>query len=115
MDRNSGSNYQKNEYIKKCKHIIPRIGFGIMLLLFCLFLGMPIGNSNTVQATNITIVPNEKLVIGIPDNRCPIFYRDQKTGKSIGIGTDLIRKAAVNAGYNPEFVFIKEKKQTKRR
>jgi signal transduction histidine kinase/AmiR/NasT family two-component response regulator/ABC-type amino acid transport substrate-binding protein len=130
MNKDSGSNIRsKNKYKKIYKHIFSWVTHGIMLLLFCLFLGSSMGNCSIVSASKNTesknpadsesgilsnddgsdMVPGEKLVVGVPGNRCPMFYKDEKTGKIVGIGTDLMRKAAINAGYDPEFIFIKEK------
>ena len=44
----------------------------------------------------------------MPSDRCPIFYADARTGEPAGIGVDLMRIAAENAGYNPAFRFIGE-------
>ncbi|MCR5099711.1 MAG: EAL domain-containing protein [Lachnospiraceae bacterium] len=51
----------------------------------------------------------ERLVVGVPADRCPIFYIDDKTGEVIGLGVDLMREAAQNAGFAPTFTAIKEK------
>ena len=51
----------------------------------------------------------ETLTVGIPANRCPIFYQDPKTNEIVGIGVDLMRSAAAKAGYHVTFQFVKEK------
>ena len=43
------------------------------------------------------------LVVGIPVDRCPIFYEDPVTGEAVGIGVDLMRSAAQEAGFTPVF------------
>ena len=43
---------------------------------------------------------DEVLIVGIPVDRCPIFYPDPSTGEPVGIGVDLMRFAAAEAGYN---------------
>ena len=48
------------------------------------------------------------LTVGVPSNRCPIFYRDPVTGEPVGIGVDLMRYAAGDAGYGATFQFIGE-------
>jgi len=48
------------------------------------------------------------LVIGVPTDRCPIFYQDADTGEIEGIGADLMRAAAENAGYRVSLRKIKE-------
>jgi len=52
---------------------------------------------------------DEVLTVGVPRDRCPIFYDDPETGEPIGIGIDLMRYAAEEAGYVPIFRFISEK------
>ena len=51
----------------------------------------------------------ETLTVGIPANRCPIFYQDPKTNEIVGIGVDLMRSAAAKTGYHVTFQFVKEK------
>lgn len=50
----------------------------------------------------------EILKVGVPTDRCPIFYRDAETGDITGIGVDLMRAAAENAGYTADFCSIGE-------
>ena len=50
----------------------------------------------------------ETLTVGVPDGRCPLFYRDSNTGEPIGIGVDLMRFAAAEAGYDASFRFVRE-------
>ena len=50
----------------------------------------------------------ETLTVGVPADRCPVFYTDQQTGEVTGIGVDLMKLAARNAGYSANFVVIKE-------
>ena len=51
---------------------------------------------------------NDSLVVGVPVDRCPLFYLDSNTKEITGIGVDLMRYAAQNAGYNVLFQAIKE-------
>ena len=51
---------------------------------------------------------NEELVVGVPVDRCPVFYLEKGTGKVTGIGVDLMTIAAENAGYKVKFTQIKE-------
>lgn len=48
------------------------------------------------------------LVVGIPVDRCPLFYTDPDTGEAVGIGVDLMRSAAQGAGYTPAFCPVGE-------
>ena len=51
----------------------------------------------------------ENLTVGVPADRCPVFYRDARTDEITGIGVDLMRHAAAKAGYNVTFRFVEEK------
>ena len=42
---------------------------------------------------------NDTLVVGVPADRCPIFYKDANTGEIVGIGADLMRVVADKAEY----------------
>ena len=46
------------------------------------------------------------LTVGVPSDRCPIFYPDPDTGKPTGIGVDLMDLVADEAGYDATFKFI---------
>ncbi len=49
------------------------------------------------------------LTVGVPTDRCPIFYIDPETGAITGIGVDLMRTAAEAAGYTDvTFTAIRE-------
>ena len=61
-----------------------------------------------VQNSNIAAASDEKLVVGVPADRCPVFYIDEETGEEVGIGVDLIKLAAKNAGYEVEIRTITE-------
>jgi EAL domain-containing protein (putative c-di-GMP-specific phosphodiesterase class I)/GGDEF domain-containing protein/ABC-type amino acid transport substrate-binding protein len=50
----------------------------------------------------------ETLTVGVPADRCPVFYRDADTGEIVGIGVDLMRAAAKEAGYAVTFRAIEE-------
>ena len=49
-----------------------------------------------------------ELVVGVPVDRCPIFYPDPDTGEPAGIGVELMRFAAEKAGYAASFRPIAE-------
>ena len=51
---------------------------------------------------------NHHLTVGVPANRCPVFYLDEDSNAVIGIGTDLMRIAAEKAGYQVTFKVIEE-------
>ena len=48
------------------------------------------------------------VTVGVPVDRCPIFYQDADTGEIVGIGVDLMRAAAESAGLAVEFQVIGE-------
>ena len=50
----------------------------------------------------------DELTVGVPTDRCPIFYNDKDTGEIVGIGAELIRAAAMNVGYKVSLLKIKE-------
>jgi|GEM_PF-399895 len=51
---------------------------------------------------------DDALTVGVPANRCPVFYQDTDTGELTGIGVDLMRTAAEEAGYSVTFMPIGE-------
>ncbi|MBR0281039.1 MAG: EAL domain-containing protein [Oscillibacter sp.] len=50
----------------------------------------------------------DTLTVGVPTDRCPVIYRDADTGEITGIGADLMRAAAKEAGYAVTFKAIEE-------
>ena len=48
------------------------------------------------------------LTVGVPVDRCPVFYLDKSTNEVVGIGADLMRAAAETAGYSVSFRVIAE-------
>ena len=53
-------------------------------------------------------VSGDTLTVGAPTDRCPVFYRDADTGEITGIGVDLMRAVAEEAGYTVTFRAIEE-------
>lgn len=53
-------------------------------------------------------INRETITVGVPVDRCPVFYQDKDTGELVGIGVDLMRIAAKEAGFNVTFRTIKE-------
>lgn len=47
-------------------------------------------------------------MVGVPADRCPVFYQDADTGEIVGIGVDLMRAVAENAGYDVSFICVEE-------
>ena len=75
--------------------------------LFCVFVSLFCVVANLSAASGKE--GGETLTVGIPANRCPIFYQDPKTNEIVGIGVDLMRSAAAKTGYHVTFQFVKEK------
>lgn len=48
------------------------------------------------------------LTVGVPTDRCPMFYEDAQTGEVTGIGADLMRAAAEETGYAVSFMPVEE-------
>ena len=53
-------------------------------------------------------VPGHAVTVGVPTDRCPVFYRDRDSDEIVGIGVDLMRIAAGDAGLQVTFVEIRE-------
>ena len=51
---------------------------------------------------------DETLTVGVPVDRCPVFYCDAGTGEVTGIGVDLMRAAAEEAGLDVAFKAVDE-------
>lgn len=52
--------------------------------------------------------PIQEFTIGVPIDRCPMFYIDSDSGEIIGIGVDLMKSAAKEAGFEVVFKAISE-------
>lgn len=50
----------------------------------------------------------DALMVGVPADRCPVFYVDAESGELTGIGVDLMRAAAEEAGYDATFTVVSE-------
>ena len=51
---------------------------------------------------------DDTLIVGVPTDRCPMFYKDEVTGEITGIGVDLMTSAAREAGYTVSFRELSE-------
>ena len=80
--------------------------FPALVLLICLMNAAPFA-AGPVRASD-TENSLDPLVVGVPADRCPVFYEDENPGQIVGIGVDLMRAAAENAGYSAEFRLIEE-------
>ena len=82
----------------KTKRLLPYF-FCAMIALSCTFSPLL-----TASCENAGI----PLTVGVPVDRCPVFYRDAKTNEIVGIGVDLMRSAAEAAGFCVTFRMIEE-------
>lgn len=73
--------------------------------LFCLIFVFSFFFSTLLAKADDSI---NELTVGVPVDRCPIFYIDNE-GQVTGIGVDLMKVAADNCGYKLSFTPIKEK------
>ena len=71
--------------------------------LLCIFFMLCFFNLNAKADDDL-----EELIVGVPVDRCPIFYIDKNSKEITGIGVDLMKVAAENAGYKLSFKAIKE-------
>ena len=76
---------------------------GVLPFLLCVILLLPFAAIPAFAASG-----GETLTVGVPAERCPIFYRDPETGEITGIGVDLMLSAAEGAGYQLRFQVIGE-------
>ena len=76
-----------------------------IIIAFCFILILPLCHGVVFAVGNSS---NKSIVVGVPQDRCPIFYEDESNHEIIGIGIDLMRIAAENAGYDVTFKVIKE-------
>ena len=75
----------------------------LLCILFMLSLILPAAGVFAETSGN-----REPLVVGVPKDRCPIFYTDPETKEIVGIGIDLMKVVSDKAGYEPEFRIIEE-------
>ena len=75
--------------------------------LLCLFVALSVWVIPAFAASEDHT--NDSLIVGVPVNRCPIFYYNDDTNEITGIGVDLMRLAAGSAGYDVTFRPIEEK------
>ena len=85
------------------KHINPYIR-SLIAIVICLTMAIPCCIMPALAAAG----EDHALTVGVPVDRCPIFYPDSNTGEPVGIGVDLMRLVAAEAGYNASFRFVKE-------
>jgi EAL domain-containing protein (putative c-di-GMP-specific phosphodiesterase class I)/GGDEF domain-containing protein/ABC-type amino acid transport substrate-binding protein len=91
------SRFQKNREPRKLSLIATVICLTIALSCFSLPVLATTGENE-----------DNALMVGVPADRCPVFYQDADTGEIVGIGVDLMRAVAENAGYDVSFICVEE-------
>ncbi len=94
----------KGWYAEMLKNHAPR---RIMKIITCVFFVLFYAAAPCFAATEKTA--NEPLTVGVPSDRCPVFYKNPDNDEITGIGVDLMRLAAEKAGYHATFIPITEK------
>ena len=77
----------------------------LLALLLCVIVFLSFAVMPTIAASG----QDDALTVGVPVDRCPVFYLDADTNEIVGIGVDLMRTAAEEAGYAVTFIPIEEK------
>jgi len=76
----------------------------LFAFLLCAILALPLAAAPALAAAG----EGDTLTVGVPADRCPVFYRDPATKEITGIGVDLMQAAARAAGYTAVFREIGE-------
>ena len=74
----------------------------IVAALFCVITAL------SCAAISVLAASGDTLTVGVPTDRCPVFYLNADTGEVTGIGADLMRAVAEEAGYAVTFRAIEE-------
>ncbi len=83
----------------------PKVSW-VLIAFVCLIFAVTVFSMPSCKAEGNTA--GDTLMVGVPTDRCPVFYVDEDSGKITGIGVDLMRTAAEASGYNVIFKAIKE-------
>ena len=84
----------------KCEKNLKQITAIILCVITVLLCAVPAFADNEEEG--------EALTVGVPVDRCPVFYVDDETNEITGIGVDLMYYAAERAGYTVSFKAITE-------
>ena len=77
-----------------------------LAFLLCVILVLPLVIVFTAFASSET--EKDSLIVGVPVDRCPVFYVEPHSGEIAGIGIDLMKAAAEEAGYAVTFRALDE-------
>ena len=78
----------------------------LFAFLLCVLLVLPIAAMPALAADGEN--SGDTLIVGVPVDRCPVFYQDPDTREITGIGVNLMQAAAGAAGYNAVFRIVGE-------
>ena len=78
----------------------------LFAFLLCVLLILPLAGATALAAAGEN--SGDTLTVGVPMDRCPVFYRDPDTKEITGIGVNLMQAAAKAAGYSTAFREIEE-------
>lgn len=85
---------------------VKRMNRRLLTALICVIAGLSCAVAPVLSA--FAENGGDALTVGVPVDRCPVFYRDADTDEIVGIGADLMRSAAEAAGYAVTFRAIEE-------
>ncbi|WP_170832684.1 response regulator [Butyrivibrio sp. INlla16] len=77
----------------------------IFIVLLCTFM---VFISTAMSSNSVAAASKKPLIVGVPADRCPMFYVDHRTNEIVGIGADLLREAGDAAGYEVQFKAMQE-------
>lgn len=83
-----------------------RIMKNLLAFLLCVIFVLSLTAMPTLAASEEN--DSASLTVGVPVDRCPIFYLDTDSGEIAGIGIDLMKAAAEEAGYTVTFIAVEE-------
>ena len=86
------------------RHFLDNFVKRLLAILVCTLAALPFA----APASPALGEDGDALTVGVPVDRCPMFYQDASTGELVGIGVDLMRAAAGEAGFSPTFRPISE-------
>lgn len=79
-----------------------------LMVVVCLFTMLFFSAIVFADEIETGVFDREILTVGISTDRCPVFYIDKGSNEPVGIGVDLMKVIAEQAGYDVEFRVIGE-------
>uniref|UniRef100_I5AXI4 EAL domain-containing protein n=1 Tax=Eubacterium cellulosolvens (strain ATCC 43171 / JCM 9499 / 6) TaxID=633697 RepID=I5AXI4_EUBC6 len=87
--------------MRKCRSVNRILSLAVCLITLLLG-GFVIATSSAAENRS------DALLVGVPTDRCPMFYRDPESHELVGIGIDLMTEVMEEAGYPVHFVELTE-------